>query len=127
MTKTTWITICETCKREDWAERGQPKTDGEVFAAEIIAAAAGVEGVKTRTHPCLMGCSHACNVAIQSEGKLNYTLGGFENAMGEAEGIVEYARLHSQSDSGAVPYRQWPQAIKGHFITRHPPLPDTTE
>jgi hypothetical protein len=23
-----------------------------------------------------------------------------------------------------VPYRNWPQAIKGHFVTRHPPLPD---
>jgi len=127
MTKTTWITICDSCKREDWAERGQSQTDGDVFAAEITALAANVENVKTRKHSCLMGCSHACNVAVQSEGKLNYTLGGFENAPGEAAGIVEYARLHSESETGTVPYRQWPQAIKGHFITRHPPLPSPQE
>jgi len=24
-----------------------------------------------------------------------------------------------------VPYRDWPQAVKGHFTTRMTPLPDT--
>jgi len=24
-----------------------------------------------------------------------------------------------------VPYREWPQAIKGHFTTRHPPLTES--
>ena len=127
MTNTTWITVCSTCKREDWAERGQPETDGEVFAADIAAAVVGLENVKTRTHPCLMGCSHGCNVAIQSEGKLNYTLGRFENLEGDAAGVAEYARMHAESETGAVPFRQWPQAIKGHFVTRHPPLPDSEE
>ena len=34
-----------------------------------------------------------------------------------------YAALHAASDSGTVPYRDWPAAVKGHFVTRHPPLP----
>ena len=62
-------------------------------------------------------------MAIQSDGKLNYTLGSFDPAQEDAEGIVAYARLHAQSETGQVPYREWPQAIKGHFVTRHPPLP----
>ncbi len=40
-----------------------------------------------------------------------------------AQAIVDYARLHAASDSGQVPYRQWPEGVKGHFVTRHPPLP----
>ena len=40
---TSWITICDTCKREGWTAKSQPLTDGEVFAdlIEARAAAAG--------------------------------------------------------------------------------------
>ena len=120
---TTWITICDTCKTEGWdAGQGLP-TDGERLADLVEAAAGGLAEVRTRRVSCLMGCSGACNVAIQGEGKLSYTLGRFEPGEEAAEGIVAYARHHAQSETGQVPYREWPQAIKGHFVTRHPPLP----
>lgn len=119
----TWITICDTCKREDWAERGQAATDGEVFAAMIEAAAAGT-GLRTRRTSCLMGCDHSCNIAVQAAGKLCYTLGRFEPSEAAATGIVDWAKGHAASDTGQVPYREWPEAVKGHFVTRHPPLPE---
>ncbi len=118
---TTWITICDTCKREGWEEVGMDKTDGELLAELVEAAAQGTD-VKTRRVSCLMGCKHSCNVAVQAHGKLAYTLGAFEPTKEAAEGIIAYASAHADSDSGQVPYRQWPQAVKGHFITRHPPL-----
>ena len=71
-----------------------------------------------------MGCTHGCNVAIQAQGKLAYTLGRFSPDADSAGAIVDYARLHADSDTGQVPFRQWPQGVKGHFVTRHPPLPD---
>lgn len=123
---TTWITICDTCKRENWAESGADQTDGEVFAAQIELAAAHVPNVRTRRTSCLMGCTRACNVAVQASGKLAYTLGAFAPDEESAEGIVAYAALHAQSETGQVPYKTWPQAIKGHFVTRHPPLPENT-
>jgi len=120
---TTLITICDTCKHDDWEARGVETTDGAVFADLIEAAAAGKDAVKTRRHSCLMGCTRACNVAIQGPGKLNYTLGMFDPTPEAASAVVDYALLHSESDSGQVPYRQWPQEVKGHFVTRHPPMP----
>lgn len=99
------------------------QTDGEALATLIEAAATGQNAVKTRRVSCLMGCKNACNVAIQGEGKLNYTLGTFTPSAEAAEGIVAYATAHANSDTGQVPYRDWPQAVKGHFVTRHPPLP----
>ncbi|MEM9433254.1 MAG: DUF1636 domain-containing protein [Pseudomonadota bacterium] len=120
---TTTITICDTCKREDWEVRGLEKTDGERLAELVEAAARESEAVITRRHSCLMGCARGCNVAVQAAGKLAYTLGDFDPSEDAALALVEYASLHAQSDSGTVPYRQWPQAIKGHFVTRHPPLP----
>ena len=78
---TSVITICDTCKRDDWAERaandGVELTDGEALATLVEAAAEGVAGVETRRHSCLMGCNHGCNVSLQAAGKLTYTLGKF--------------------------------------------------
>lgn len=118
---TTWITICDTCKRDTWdATTGAP-TDGEQLADLIEAAAP--ERIRTRRVSCLMGCSHSCNIAIQAEGKLCYTLGRFDPTATDAQAIIEYAELHADSESGQVPYRTWPEGVKGHFVTRHPPLP----
>ena len=101
------------------------QTDGEKLAALIEAEAAEHSAIATRRVSCLMGCKNACNVAIQGQGKLNYTLGGFDPIEDAASGIVAYAQAHAESDTGQVPYREWPQAVKGHFVTRHPPLPHT--
>ena len=119
---TTWITVCDTCKRPEWAE-GTDQTDGERLAALVEAAANGASDVKTRRVSCLMGCKHGCNVSIQAHDKLAYTLGDFEPDADAAAGIVEYATAHAASETGQVPFRTWPQAIKGHFITRHQPIP----
>jgi len=120
---TTWITVCDTCKLDDWEASGREQKDGEVLAELVEAAAADRADVQTRRVSCLMGCSHGCNVAIQGTDKLNYTLGRFEPGAEAAEAIVDYAALHAESESGQVPFRQWPQGVKGHFVTRHPPLP----
>lgn len=123
---TSWITICDTCKREDTTTPPE-QTDGEVLAELVEAAAKDHPTLKTRRVSCLMGCSHGCNIAIQGAGKLAYTLGRFEPSAEAAEGIVAYAKAHAGSPSGQVPFREWPQAIKGHFVTRHPPLPGDTD
>lgn len=120
---TTTITICDTCRRADRVTAaGVPC--GETLAALVEAAASGVAGVATRRHSCLMGCSGACNVALQARGKMAYTLGRLEPTREAAEAIVAYAARHAELATGVVPYREWPAAIKGHFVTRHPPLAD---
>jgi predicted metal-binding protein len=69
-----------------------------------------------------MGCAHGCNIAIQADAKLNYVLGRFIPEENPGEGIVEYATLHAASETGQVPFREWPKPIKGHFIARLPVL-----
>jgi hypothetical protein len=56
---TSWITICDTCKREGWTAESQPLTDGEVFAdlIEARAAAAGVKWAISSLEP------PACSIA----------------------------------------------------------------
>lgn len=124
---TTWITICDTCKRTGWEETGAEITDGEALATLVEVAAKDLPDVRTRRMTCLMGCKSGCNVTIQAAGKLTYTLGDFEPLQDAAAGIAAYAALHAQSETGQVPFRTWPQAIKGHFVTRHYPLPKDDE
>ena|SRR6056297_1871189 len=120
---TTWITICDTCKRENWTPETASRTDGEALAA-LIEDAPRDARLQLRRVSCLMGCNHGCNVAIQAAGKLSYTLGRFTPDEASAQAILDYAALHADSETGQVPYRQWPQGVKGHFVTRHPPLPE---
>jgi predicted metal-binding protein len=121
---TTWITICDTCKRDGWDKGDMAQTDGEKLAQLIEDAASDQPNIRTRRVSCLMGCKSGCNIAVQARDKLNYTLGNFTPDADAAAGIVAYAAAHADSATGQVPYRDWPQAIKGHFVTRHPPLPD---
>lgn len=116
---TTWVTVCDTCKRDGWQADGP--TDGERLA-ELVEPLAGGD-VRVRRFSCLMGCEHGCNVAIQAAGKVAYTLGRFEPSLEAAQGLMAWAALHAESLTGVVPYRQWPLAVKGHFVSRHPPLP----
>jgi predicted metal-binding protein len=117
---TSWITICDTCKRDDWVPDTTP--DGAILADLIEPLAGGP--VRTRRHSCLMGCTHGCNITVQAQGKICYTLGRFEPTPEAAAAIVAWARLHADSATGQVPYRTWPEPVKGHFVTRHLPLPE---
>lgn len=121
---TSWITICDTCKRSGWDPTVTETTDGERLAALIEAEAASVAAIRTRRVSCTMGCERACNIVVQGMGKLGYSLGNFEPTEDAAQGIVAWAGLHAESETGQVPYRQWPQAVKGHFVSRHVPIPE---
>ena len=121
---TSWITICDTCKRTGWAESGLTVTDGEMLAALVESAALGRDDVATRRVSCTMGCERACNVVVQGAGKVGYSLGKFEATAEDAAAIVEYAAQHAASENGRVPFREWPQGVKGHFVSRQVPLPE---
>ncbi|MEM7545921.1 MAG: DUF1636 domain-containing protein [Pseudomonadota bacterium] len=118
---TTVITVCDTCRQAERKELKEEASCGEALLGEVHAAAAATD-IEVRQVSCLMGCERACNIAISAPGKLTYVLGKFDPTADAAAGIVEYAQGHQISETGAVPFRQWPQAVKGHFVARIPPL-----
>lgn len=118
---TTTIFVCDTCSFSAEAKTdADGRTGGEILAALVERAAEGADGIEVRRQSCLMGCEHPCNTAIAAEGKLTYVLGRFSPDTGSAEAVVAYARLHRASESGQVPFKQWPAGVKGHFIARVP-------
>jgi len=121
---TTWITVCDTCKRDGWEDGDMSLTDGERLADLVEGVAKDAPQVRTRRVSCMLGCERSCNIAVQAPGKLSFTLGRFEADQMSAQAIVDWAVLHDKSETGQVPYRTWPEGVKGHFVARLPPLPD---
>ena len=118
---TTTITVCTTCRRPTTRDLKEKSPEGEGFLDRVTSAAAD-SGVRVRGTACLMGCEHGCNLAVTAEGKLAYVLGRFDGTEDDAAAIVEYATKHAGSVTGVVPFREWPQGVKGHFVARVPPL-----
>ncbi len=118
---TTTITICDTCRFSETEKLRDGETAGARFAAEVERAAAGVVGVEVRRFSCLMGCERHCNAAISAPGKVSYMLGRFAPLAEDAAALVAYAEHYTRNGTGVVPYREWPQGVKGHFVARIPP------
>jgi predicted metal-binding protein len=116
------VVVCSTCRhsadaREDHAgQRG-----GAALAAALRAAQEGDDGVQVEEMPCLFACQRHCVVHIRAPGRIGYVLGDFAPDAASAEAILDFATRHAQSEHGQVPYAQWHDGVKGHFLVRTPP------
>jgi len=118
------IVVCETCRRPD-ATEGEGRA-GAAFAVALAAAlAAEDELADTRltTMRCLMACRRACTVHLRAPGKMGYVLGELGSEPQLVQSLIAYLHHYRHSTDGVVPYRHWPEMIKGKFVARIPPLP----
>jgi len=118
------VVACNTCRfstdeRDDRAGvRGGARL---VEALRSIQAEPGYDGVAVQEMPCLFACSEFCTVHLRAPGKVGYVLGRFTPDEDAARAILDYAVHYAASDHGRVPFADWPQGVRGHFITRTPP------
>ena len=125
----TEITICDSCKFPGGAPTRDGLSAGEVFLAALERALADLDEpdrarLKLRRFSCLMNCSRSCSAGVAAadgSAKVSYVLGDFEPGADAAEALIGYALGHAESDTGVVPYKTWPQGVKGHFVARVPP------
>jgi len=119
------VVVCNTCRLSaDEREDGEGQRGGALLEATMRAvqdADPALQGVEVQSMPCLFACSRHCTVHIRAPGKVGYVLGDFTPDEDAARAILEYAARHAESEHGRVPFREWPQGVKGHFITRTPP------
>ena len=62
-------------------------------------------------------------MALRSPGRVGYVIAGLEPTARSARALLDFAALYAGSESGAVPYKQWPPELKGHFLCRFPAAP----
>lgn len=117
------VIVCSTCKFAPDERDGPDGVRGGQRLYESIHAVAQqprFAALTISSVECLWACAHHCTVHIRSPGKCAYVAGRFDAAGAEAEAILEFALAYAASADGAVPYRDWPAGVKGHFLVRTP-------
>jgi predicted metal-binding protein len=119
------IVACNSCRfAADCKEDGDGRRGGARLVdalRSVQAEDAALAGIAVQDMPCLFACTEYCTVHLRAPGKVGYVLGRFAPDADAARAILDYARLYAESETGQVPFRQWPAGVKGHFITRTPP------
>lgn len=119
------VVACNTCRHSAEAREDE---DGVRGGARLVAALRAVQSgepryavVAVQEMPCLFACKDHCTVHLRAPGKVSYVLGRFTPDEEAARAILDYAVHYAASEHGRVPFADWPQGVKGHFITRSPP------
>ena len=117
------LVICTTCKFSIESKTGPDgRTGGETLLGhmrDITAQRADVEVVE---QACMWNCARPCSVVIRDDERFSYVTGGNEPSRAQAEAILSWFDAHGETPTGEVPFRLWPQAMRGHFIARIPPF-----
>jgi len=119
------VVACNTCRMsKDSREDETGARGGARLVKALNDAKASDEryaGIAVQEMPCLFACTDHCTVHLRAPGKVGYVLGRFTPDDDAARAILDYAVHYADSEHGRVPFKQWPQGVKGHFITRTPP------
>ncbi|MGC4250471.1 MAG: DUF1636 domain-containing protein [Sphingobium sp.] len=119
------VVVCNTCRLSPDRREDEGGRRGGALLAEALrrvqAEDPAYAEVAVQEMPCLFACQRHCAVHIRAPGKVGYVLGDFTPDEEAARAILRYAALHARSAEGVVRYAEWPEGVKGHFITRMPP------
>jgi predicted metal-binding protein len=119
------LVICTTCKfSSDSKTAPDGRTGGEILLGHMrdILAEKGRTDVDVEPQACLWNCTRPCSVIMRDDERFSYVTGGNEPSVSQAEALLAWFDAHGQTEKGEVPFRQWPQAMRGHFIARIPPV-----
>lgn len=119
------LVICSTCKfsaESKFAPDG--RTGGQMLfdSMKDVLAAKNREDVIVETQSCLWNCTKHCSVVIQDDQRFSYITGSNQPTAEQAEAILDWFDAHGQTETGEVPFKLWPQLMRGHFIARIPPV-----
>lgn len=119
------VVACNTCRHSQAArEDGEGVRGGARLVAALRAVRASdrrYAGIAVQEMACLFACTEHCTIHLRAPDKIGYVLGRFDATEDSARAILDYAVHYAASDHGRVPYAQWPDGVKGHFLTRTPP------
>ncbi|MFC5374138.1 DUF1636 domain-containing protein [Brevundimonas faecalis] len=115
------LIVCSTCRHPDGSPvDAQGLTGGQRLLNAVTAAGEGTAGLEIVEQACLWACSDHCTVYLSEAGKPAYLAGRFTPTAEAATALIDFARRYVDSPQGVVPYRDWPEGVKGHFIARLP-------
>lgn len=118
------IVACNSCRpASDGRDDGGPAGGARLVDAlrEVAASDQRYAGIGIEEMACLFACRDPCAVHLRGPDRISYVMGRFTPDAQAARAILDYARGYAASAWGEVPFADWPEGVKGHFITRTPP------
>ncbi|MFN0191254.1 MAG: DUF1636 family protein [Aestuariivirga sp.] len=118
------IVMCTTCRFSPEArEAPDGRTGGQVLIAHVKDAIAARDAdIEVVEQACLWNCNRPCSVIFRDDQRFTYVSGGHAPEREQAEAILDWFAMHGETPTGEVPFRQWPDRMRGHFIARIPPV-----
>lgn len=89
---------------------------------EKVLAERGRQDIAVERQACLWNCTRPCSVILRDTDRFTYVTGSHVPERAQAEAILAWFDQHGATETGEVPFRAWPQAMRGHFIARIPPV-----
>ena len=119
------IVVCNSCRysASDRLDRNGT-SGGALFFEELKKRATKTDAGVAFTiedMPCLFACSRSCTIHMREPGKIAYILGDFAPTEATAEAVIDFFAHYMKSEDGVVPYKDWHEGVKGHFIVRIAP------
>lgn len=119
------LVVCTTCKFSPESKLAPDgRTGGETLLAHLREAlqASGRDDLQIEAQACLWNCNRPCSVVMRDDQRFSYVTGGNSPTREQAEAVIAWFDAHGQTETGEVPFRQWPDQMRGHFIARIPPV-----
>lgn len=119
------IVMCTTCRYSAEEKFGPDgRSGGETLIAHMRAAMQerGQTDLGLQTQACLWNCKRHCSVILRDDQRFTYFTGDHQPSREQAEAILDWFAAHGETETGEVPFRQWPDRMRGHFIARIPPV-----
>jgi predicted metal-binding protein len=114
------IVACVTCGGAAREPDGRTRGEHLIERLDRERAARGDIGVDVQPVRCLWACKRSCAVLLRSPGRPGYVIVELEPSDSSARALLDYAGLYLRAPDGAVPYKTWPEALRGHFHCRIP-------
>jgi predicted metal-binding protein len=119
------MVFCTTCRFSEAEQYGPDgRTGGETLVGhmEALLAERQRKDIAIQRQACLWNCKRHCSVILGDNRRFTYFTGDHVPERAQAEAILEWFDMHGATETGEVPFRQWPNRIRGHFIARIPPV-----
>jgi predicted metal-binding protein len=114
------IVACSTCGGAEREADGRSRGEHLLSRLSGELAGRGDVAVSVTSVRCLWACKRSCAVMLRSAERVGYVIVDLAPNEVSARALVDYAELYLATADGAVPYKAWPDALKGHFHCRIP-------
>jgi len=121
MIKTT-LFVCQSCHNSEDRPSHQP-TDGTCLL-DLLHTQCGesspLNNLVVQPVSCLWTCDKPCTVAFSAPHKPTYLFTKLSADSETAAVLLQFSQLYSTSNTGDIPYKQFPQALQMASIAKIP-------